>query len=128
MLEVTLPAGRYWIGDPCQVLTDERYDQLFSEQCEPRMRTVDGQQICLSHVSNGDGFYDCEIGTAAVDSGQIGILPYEMAEKSSNPEMSGVVIESLEPVSVRLDDGVHEFSYADTDGPMTISFGYGDFD
>lgn len=128
MLEITLPAGRYWIGDPCQVLTEERYDQLFSEKCEARSRIVDGHQVCLSCVSDGDGFYDCEIGTAAVESGQIGILPYEMAEKPSNPEMTGIVIDSLDPVSVRLGDGVHEFSYVDADGPMTISFHYGDFD
>jgi hypothetical protein len=97
--DFSLPAGRYWIGDPCYVQLDHvRKVYLgLSEECEGKF-TVDGVTFGVFPTKHGDGSYPWKVvestrrGTVVhhtdnvptlpaslipVDSGRIGIIPFD---------------------------------------------------
>ena len=86
-IKALLPAGKYFIGDFCNVLDAKTYDEvtkkivlknnvLMSHMCE-----IDGKKIVYSNTTYGDGMYKDNQGRKyAVDSGIISIVPYELCK------------------------------------------------
>lgn len=83
----TLPAGTYYIGDPCYVFPNkgpdsEKWDELL-EQCDYFTNTCYGEipniKVWTKHTPFGDGSYgsNYENKQFFVDSGLIGIVPIE---------------------------------------------------
>ena len=84
--EVTLPKGKYYIGDLCHVIKD---DDVWSELCkltfnngsplQGKFKLSDGREFVLFRTYIGDGVYDVEyrgvhVGYVPVDSGTIGAI------------------------------------------------------
>ena len=82
--EVTLPEGKYYIGDLCYVLDDvwEEVCNLTFENYRPlqgKFKLADGREFVLFRTYIGDGVYDIEynnqpVSYTPVDSGTIGAI------------------------------------------------------
>lgn len=76
-----LPAGKYYIGDPCYVIRDHNWSDFCeaffkAEQEDQDVFEYDGQTVFASHTFYGDGRFDDQDGyTYGVDAGMIGAIP-----------------------------------------------------
>jgi len=77
---VPMPAGRYWLGDPCYSFSDQdpwiemlETCNYFIDSCKGR--TPHGDVLAFS-TAYGDGvYYDNEGNSYGVDAGLIGLVP-----------------------------------------------------
>jgi hypothetical protein len=81
-----LPAGKYYIGDPCYVISDHDTWIEFIESCgyfeETAEASIGDDKFWAHSTVYGDGSYWCNVGKELpVDSGLIGIVPYAVVEK-----------------------------------------------
>ena len=78
-----MPAGTYYIGDLCYVMTDEEWDAVsdltknYTEEGEYEF--VDGRRFAFYRTAYGDGIYEDNYGFTEyrVDSGSIGCFKIE---------------------------------------------------
>ena len=125
---MTMPAGKYWIGDLCYVLEDEwdeACDLMFSNRDgnggEGEFTMKDGRKFAVFSTKWGDGCYlDQEGRQYGVDAGSIGcILAKDLTYPGSVPEgpsSGGNIVdipEDFEPKGSRK-DGIIQF------GPVII--------
>jgi hypothetical protein len=121
---MTMPAGRYYIGDLCYVMHPE-----WSECCDlffppgSSGRGVDGEFVLKDGrrfanfgTAYGDGTYTSSIGTEhSVDSGSIGcILAEHIRDTEYDPttiEQLGVFVNFAEPFEVLEDTGMIVFGH-----------------
>jgi hypothetical protein len=84
----TLPAGRYYIGDPSAIMNDQAYSDLIDVidaiPGKPRqgMMTVNGKRLWVHKTLSGDGVY-YSVGkkqSFPVDSGLLGMIPESLAK------------------------------------------------
>jgi hypothetical protein len=83
---ITMPAGRYWIGDLCYVLRDE-WDEVCSLFFKGRtdhganeggFTLADGRNFVCFNTAWGDGEYYDDYGNSyGVDAGCIGLIAVE---------------------------------------------------
>ena len=90
---MSMPAGEYYIGDLCYVMTDEEWDEFCSitidgMKCiDGEFSLKDGRRFATYGTAYGDGVYHDQYGHSyAVDAGLIGcILTKDIkAEKYEN--------------------------------------------
>lgn len=122
---MTMPAGRYYIGDLCYVMHDE-----WSECCDlffpPNHRSGrgvegeftlrDGRRFASFGTACGDGIYQSSIGTEhAVDSGSIGCIRVQDIRDTTYDAESiqelGAVVEFDQPFEVFADTGMLVFGH-----------------
>lgn len=107
-----LPAGKYFIGDPCYVFTDADWDALLEALDSFESDDIqhhNGFELWAFGTAFGDGVYTDQNGIEyPVDSGLLGIVPLEMI---TNPEGQehGTVIEFQKPVAVDHENGTFWF-------------------
>ena len=84
---VTMPAGRYWVGDPCYAVPNDRWMEWLEAadyQNEPRylLAELDGRPVLGISTAYGDGQYWGRSGEGPfpVDAGLIGLVPVELAD------------------------------------------------
>jgi hypothetical protein len=103
---IELPAGEYYIGDPCYVLPDEEWldalestgyfglypdvssisntDRYAPKELQNGVFSRDGVLFAVSSTESGDGEYPVEwngkIGSCGVDSGDISAIPMEIID------------------------------------------------
>lgn len=88
-VEITMPAGEYWVGDPCYAVPTSRWDEWLSaagcyENPMPRILVaeLDGQSVLGIGTAHGDGEYLDQKGRSyPVDAGLIGVTPVSLAAK-----------------------------------------------
>jgi hypothetical protein len=89
-----LPAGEYYIGDPCYVIENDRWDEwleLFWDN-RPEVFDFDAADQIAFNTAYGDGAYDCSNGASLpVDAGIIGAIPMSII-KCGRPEVDGTVV------------------------------------
>ena len=97
-----MPAGRYYVGDLCYVMTDKEWDQFCSitikgNQClDGEFEMPDGRKFATYGTAWGDGCYRDQYGNEyAVDAGLIGCIRVEdiRAEKYDKIEDLGTIHE-----------------------------------
>ena len=85
-----LPAGKYYVGDPCYVLRDDARWRAFSDAMDKAsdgglsacILEFEGAQCFCSPTNCGDGVYYDQNGHAyGVDTGQIAVLPEAVAAR-----------------------------------------------
>ncbi len=79
--ENILPAGTYWVGDPCYVFTDEEWDTVLdvTDCFEREEATINGHRFAATATVYGDGCYESNVGFMfGVDAGLIGAVPVEL--------------------------------------------------
>lgn len=113
MIQTTLPPNKYYIGDPCYVLSDHVYDNVFGPLYKPGVYEHNGHTFAISPTSYGDGLYrDNGKRLYYVDSGTLSIIPYDLCEKEmDNNEKNrlGKVFTFTNEVKVKMSKGVFEF-------------------
>jgi hypothetical protein len=75
-----LPAGEYYIGDPCYALKDEDYDET---AINGDGFYTDGENIlCIFSTAYGDGCYrDTKGRIYGVDSGTLSVIPRKVCDE-----------------------------------------------
>lgn len=118
---MTMPAGRYYIGDLCYVMHDEWSEccDLFFPPDDNHGRGVegefvlrDGRRFASLSTMYGDGEYASNIGTShGVDSGSIGCILVEDIRDTTYPDIErlGAVVEFDRPFEVSSDRGLLKF-------------------
>lgn len=95
-----MPAGRYYVGDLCYVLSDSSWDELCTkrfgkeraEDNEGKFILSSGKQLCTFATAYGDGFYPSTIGFYfAVDSGSLGCILESDIEMKWRSDLSTVL-------------------------------------
>lgn len=114
---MTMPAGRYYIGDLCYVMHNE-WDEFCSittkcDQClDGEFVLKDGRRFASFGTAYGDGIYQSNIGTShSVDAGLIGCIRVEDIRDTtySDIERLGAVVTFDQPFEVREDHGLIVF-------------------
>lgn len=117
-----MPAGSYWVGDPCYAVPDERWMEWLEAanyMDDPRilLAELDGQPVLGVGTAYGDGEYYSETGEAfPVDAGLIGLTPAALVTE----EPSGMhLVEFKHDFTCRYDEGKIVLGHItiDTDPP-----------
>lgn len=121
---MTMPAGKYYIGDLCYVMHpewNECCDLFFpyvpgqpSRQVEGEFTLKDGRKFASFGTAYGDGTYTSSIGTShSVDSGSIGCIRVEDIRDNAydNIEELGAIVEFDQPFEVFADTGMLVFGH-----------------
>jgi len=95
--KVTMPAGEYFVGDPCYSVPDARWSEWLSkagidEEPIPQfmVASLDGMAVLGIGTDHGDGVYfDQERREYPVDAGMIGLVPVELVDLGNKPEPFG---------------------------------------
>lgn len=98
---VTMPAGKYWVGDPCYAVPDHRWIEWleaadYTEQ-NVLVAELDGRTILGIGTAYGDGTYPGSDGNEyPVDAGLIGLVPVEIADYSDSKHPAGAIMQQVE--------------------------------
>lgn len=110
---VEMPAGKYYVGDPCYVVPDHRWIEWLEladpdrEGLKILVADLDGHSILGIGTAHGDGCYeDTTHGhTYPVDAGLIGVTPVEIADGEQASANLCRIVEFTEPFTCEYDDG-----------------------
>jgi hypothetical protein len=114
---MTMPAGKYYIGDLCYVMHPE-WDEfceltIKGNQClDGEFTLADGRRFASFGTAYGDGTYVSNVGTKhSVDSGSIGCIRVEDIRDYtySDIERLGAIVEFDHPFEVSEDQGLIVF-------------------
>ena len=121
---MTMPAGKYYVGDLCYVMHDEWKevcDLFFPPYSPPKgiegeFQLRDGRRFASFNTAYGDGTYRSSINTLhSVDSGSIGCIRVEdIRDNTYSPEkieQLGAIVEFAEPFEVSTDYGLLKFGH-----------------
>ena len=104
----TIPAGRYYLGDPCYVFahSSDSWEKIGASNdwfTESAIATLNGNTLLGLRTAYGDGRFDAyglpqgsTIRSFPVDAGLIGLVPEAMIEEGSTYQQSptcGIIIE-----------------------------------
>ena len=119
---MTMPAGKYYVGDLCYVMHpewDECCDLFFPANHPPKgvegeFTLKDGRRFASFGTAYGDGTYRSSIGTDhCVDSGSIGCISvYDIQDKTYDLErlqQLGAIVDFETPFEVDADYGLLKF-------------------
>lgn len=107
---INAPAGKYYIGDLCYVLSNDVYDKVFGGAgYESGLYTgPDNQFFLVDGTAYGDGAYRSSDGKEfGVDAGIIGICPVSLMAKDDG---GGHIYEFEEPVKCVFKNGIFTFT------------------
>jgi len=121
---MTMPAGKYYIGDLCYVMTDEEWGQVcaltapkmgtWGKSTQGEFELADGRRFACYDTKWGDGTYYDELGHSySVDAGIIGCILLEdiKANKYDNLLDLGAIVEFDEPFVTSEHTGLIQFGY-----------------
>ena len=95
-ITVQVEPGRYYLGDPCFAIGDERWNEFYNSWNYRTFATLDGQR-CLVFSLPQDGIYSGSDGSAyVVDAGMIALVPEALANKPEAGKM-GSFLDFKEP-------------------------------
>lgn len=108
-----MPAGKYFVGDPCYVFDDDKAWQDFINICEQNFGssfsgTLNDHLVVAIGTAYGDGVYEDLTGRAyPVDAGLLGAVPLKLIEKMGGKIQKnlGYLIEMPEDFYVYDDEG-----------------------
>ena len=123
---MTMPAGRYYIGDLCYVMHpewNECVDLFFPASgytgrgVEGEFALKDGRRFASFGTAYGDGTYNSNIGTEhMVDSGSIGCIQVDDIRDTTynDIERLGAIVEFAQPFEVKkISQGLLRFGHVD---------------
>lgn len=104
-----LPAGKYYIGDPCYVLSEKNLHVAIDNMGTGGISEIDGHQMWAHFTQYGDGTFTDQNGVEyAVDGAALAAVPIDLIENPEGEE-HGTVMEFANSFSVNYDDGVFWF-------------------
>jgi len=119
---VTVPAGRYFLGDPCYAVPNDYWMPLL-ESCDffegSPIGQANGSQVLAFGTAWGDGNYNDQHGNSyPVDAGLIGLTPIALAQQRDDfdkLESLGRFVDLDSPTACTKAEGVLTF------GNLTIN-------
>lgn len=111
---VEMPAGEYWVGDPCYAVPDERWMEWleaadYMNEHSLLVADLDGHTVLGLGTAYGDGVFVGSDGfDYGVDAGLIGVVPVEVADYSDEKYPAGALmrrVEFTEPFECRYSNG-----------------------
>jgi hypothetical protein len=118
---MTMPAGKYYIGDLCYVMHPEWNEfcalTIKGHEClDGEFTLKDGRRFATFGTAYGDGTYRSNIGTShSVDAGLIGCIRVEdINDTTYNADRIkelGAIVEFAEPFEVSEDQGLIRFGH-----------------
>lgn len=110
--KITSPSGKFYVGDPCYVLSDDIYYGIWDD----KYNFEDGIINCKDNLSflahgtaYGDGLYTGTNGfDYGVDSGTLGIVPIELVEDESGLQFG--TIETSKTAWLDYNDGIFDIT------------------
>ncbi len=118
-LEVRLPPGRYWIGDPALALEGLVHERVVATGRGTLSTTLDGGHVCASPVGgDGAGLRHTPLGACRVASGRVGIVSAALLRPDASPARDGVPLDCPHGVLVGLDLGRHVVGVVRDDGEI----------
>jgi hypothetical protein len=117
--QVVIPAGQYFLGDPCYAVPDELWMDLLNscDYFSEPVGSVAGHTVVAFGTFYGDGEYPDQCGRLySVDAGLIGLTPAALATKNDALYLSGLGqwVEFAEDVVAESENGLLSF------GPFVI--------
>ena len=115
-----MPAGKYYVGDLCYVMTDKEWDEfckltIVDHDCvHGEFNFADGRRFATYGTKWGDGVYKSNINTKhSVDAGLIGCFRVEdiKAEKYEDLESLGAIVEFEDSFKTYEKDGLIVFGH-----------------
>jgi hypothetical protein len=107
-----LPAGKYYIGDPCYVFADATWQKLLDDVddfLDGEIKHVSGFDLWAHSTAWGDGTYADQNGIEyGVDSGSLGAVPIGMVDNVDGLE-HGTVMDFPNGLTVEYDNGTFWF-------------------
>lgn len=80
---ITLPAGDYFIGDPCYVIPDDIWSEIHGSTYGEVM--TDGIRWVINSTHSGDGVYKGSNGYSySVDAGTLGMVPASLCDSTDS--------------------------------------------
>lgn len=119
-LEASVPAGAYFLGDPCYAVPGELWDELLAS-CDffnAPIGSVKSHQVLAFSTAFGDGDYVGSDGISyGVDSGLIGLTPLALVPECERERLAtlGSVVEFAAPVRCTWRDGLMAFGHVRID-------------
>jgi hypothetical protein len=108
-----LPAGRYYIGDPCNALKDEIYTRIWGAIYDYKEGkfTINDNDFLVHSTHGGDGtFYDHRKRKYIVKSGMISVISMELIDSSEEKlkecKINGIIITFNTPFQFIYDAGI----------------------
>ena len=74
---VTLPAGKYYVGNPCYHINNEKWSDYCDQVvfAQDKKTVFNGKNTCCFNTAYGDGCYQDQFGNNyGVDAGLIGVV------------------------------------------------------
>ena len=120
---MTMPAGKYYIGDLCYVMHDAWNEfcdiTIDGHNCEDgEFQLKDGRRFATYGTAYGDGEYQVNIGGSCdVDAGLIGCIRVEDIKDDTYSDISklGIVVEFTSPFETGETNGVIYFGHVRID-------------
>jgi hypothetical protein len=118
-----MPAGKYYVGDLCYVMSNDEWKEICGLLFEGRndygvnqgeFTMKDGRRIASYHTAYGDGVYESNIHTShSVDSGGIGcILVSDIeADKYEDIQELGAIVDFAVNFPTSNEDGEIQFGH-----------------
>lgn len=102
----TLPAGTYFIGDPCYAIADDRWSDFCDAVETNDVTEFDGYKMFASSTAYGDGLYLGSDGADyPVDAGLLGCVPLALIKKGGvNGRKDGRIVEMGNSFQVSVTD------------------------
>lgn len=91
-----LPAGRYWVGDPCYAIRTD-WDEFIEDTYENGVIEFKGQEVFVINTG-GDGSWNHNGETYFVDAGLLAVVPADLVEEYGNDK--GAFIELADDAEV----------------------------
>lgn len=123
-----LPAGKYYIGDPCYIFSESWDDLLGVVSFDGDIEEYKTYQLWGHSTAFGDGMYDDQNDNEyCVDSGVLAAVPYELIEDAAG-ETNGTIIDAPNGLLVEYNNGTFIFNDITimTDTDDTWDSGYDD--
>lgn len=92
--KITSPSGKFWIGDPCYVLSDDIYYGIWDDKYNFEDGIIDcgnGLSFLVHGTAYGDGSYQGTNGAEyGVDSGTLAVIPMDLVAKLDGVQFGSV--------------------------------------
>ena len=109
----TMQSNEFWVGDPCYVLSDDIYDNIWGKKYNYQDGLIDcgnGLSFNVHGTAYGDGCYEGSNGFMyCVDSGTIAVIPKELVVKEDGID-SGSLHKSTNG-EIEYDNGVFRIEF-----------------